>query len=107
MLTELDKRLLELQGELLKLANSKVDYEDVADEIHRLREEKQTLLVENANKDELKKRLSEMESFLQNQPKGIREYDEQMVRRLIEKVLIFETKVSVEFKSGVTSNTII
>ena len=55
----------------------------------------------------LKKRLSEMESFLQNQPKGIREYDEQMVRRLIEKVLIFETKVSVEFKSGVTSNTII
>lgn len=78
-LAELDKRLLELQSELLKLTNSKTDYEDVADEIHKLREEKQTFLVENANKDELKNRLIEMESFLQNQPKGISKYDEQLV----------------------------
>ncbi|WP_241422822.1 hypothetical protein [Candidatus Contubernalis alkaliaceticus] len=35
------KRLEELQIELLKMANSKADYKDVAEEIYRLREEKQ------------------------------------------------------------------
>lgn len=39
-LSTIDKQLEELQTELLKLASSKADYEDVADEIYRLREEK-------------------------------------------------------------------
>jgi site-specific DNA recombinase len=34
----------------LKLASSKADYEDVADEIYRLREQKQKLQVDNANR---------------------------------------------------------
>lgn len=39
-LTDIDSRLEELQTELLKLASSKADYEDVANEIYRLREQK-------------------------------------------------------------------
>jgi site-specific DNA recombinase len=39
-LADIDMRLEGLQAELLKLANSKANYEDVADEIYRLREEK-------------------------------------------------------------------
>ncbi|WP_176431532.1 integrase [Anaerovirgula multivorans] len=31
----------------------------------------------------------------------LEEYDEQLARRLIEKVTIFEEKLTVEFKSGV------
>jgi site-specific DNA recombinase len=45
-LAEIDTRLEELQTELLKLASSKADYEDVADEIYRLREQKQKAQVE-------------------------------------------------------------
>lgn len=101
-LADIDKRLLELQEELLKLATSKTDYEDVADEIYRLREEKQNLLVENASKDDLKNRINEMSQFLKNQPTAIAEYDEQLVRRLIEKLTVHEDKVTVEFKSGVS-----
>lgn len=37
-LTVIDNQLEELQTQLLKLASSKADYEDVADEIYRLRE---------------------------------------------------------------------
>ena len=37
-LTEIDGRLEELQMQLVKLASSKADYEDVAEEIYRLRE---------------------------------------------------------------------
>lgn len=46
-LTAIDKRLTELQSELLKLASSKADYEKVGNEIYRLRDEKQKVQVEN------------------------------------------------------------
>ena len=45
-----NRELLELQKELLKLANSKKDYNSVADEIDRLRKLKQNVLVESAER---------------------------------------------------------
>jgi len=86
----------------LKLASSKADYEEVADEIYRLREQKQNTQVENAGRDEQRKRITDMSAFLQEQPTVITEYDEQLVRRLIEKVTVYENRFTVEFKSGVT-----
>lgn len=99
-LADIDNKLEELQTELLKLASSNADYEKVGEEIHRLRDQKQSLMVENANRDELKKRIADMSAFLQEQPTTITEYDEQLVRRLIEKVTVYEDKFTVEFKSG-------
>ena len=101
-LAGIDARLQELQTVLLKLANSKVDYEDVADEIFRLREEKQKVQLENIGRDELKNRIADMSVFLQEQLTAIAEYDEPLVRRLIEKVTVYEDKFTVEFKSGMT-----
>lgn len=43
-----------------------------------------------------------MSIFLKNQPPTLTEYDEALVRRLIEKVTIHEDKFTVEFKSGLT-----
>ncbi|MBS4025395.1 MAG: recombinase zinc beta ribbon domain-containing protein [Clostridia bacterium] len=99
-LTDIDKRLEELQTQLLKLASSKDDYEDVADEIYRLRDQKQKTQVENAGRDELRKRISDMSAFLREQPASITEYDEQIIRRLIEKVTVHDDKFTVEFKSS-------
>lgn len=45
-----------------------------------------------------------MSTFLKEQPTAITDFDEQLVRRLIEKVTVFEDKFTVEFKSGVTVN---
>ena len=39
--------------------------------------------------------------FLNEQSCELEEYDEQLVRRLIEKVTVFDDKLTVEFKSGV------
>ena len=103
-LADIDKRLEELQTELLKLATSNADYEKVGDEIHHLRDQKQKLQVENANRDELKKRIADMSTFLKKQSTALAEYDEQLIRRLIEKVIIYEDKFTVEFKSGLTVN---
>jgi site-specific DNA recombinase len=60
------------------------------------------LQVENANHDELKKRITDMSEFLKKQPTALTEYDEQLIRMLIEKVTVYEDKFTVEFKSGVT-----
>ena len=86
----------------MKLANSKADYEKVGDEIYRLREEKQKAQVENLGRDELQKRITDMSAFLQEQPTALAQYDEPLVRRLIEKVTVYEDKFTVEFKSCIT-----
>lgn len=99
-LSEIDSRLEELQKELLKVANSNGNYDAIADEIYRLREVRQNALVENAEREGMKKRISEMQQFLSEQTQEVTEYDEQLVRRLIEKITVYDEWVTVEFKSG-------
>lgn len=96
----IEAKLLELQKELLKLANSKMDYNSVADEIDRLRELKQNALVESAEREGLKQRIKEMREFLEQQSTEFTEYDELLVRRLIEKVTVYDEWFEMEFKSG-------
>ncbi len=69
-LAGIDKRLEEIQIKLLKLASAKADYEYVADEIYRVREERQKVQLESASRDELKRQISNT----------ITEYDEPLVR---------------------------
>ncbi len=64
---DIDGKLEELQMELLRLANSKEDYDDVAEEIHRLRELKQEVMMKNAAREELRQRIEEMTKFLKGQ----------------------------------------
>ena len=63
----IDAHLLELQQELLKLANAKQNYDAIADEIDELREEKEELLLQEANKDGIRQRMADMVSFLQSE----------------------------------------
>ena len=73
----------------------------MADEIYRLRELKQNALVENAEREGKRQRIAEITDFLNEQSYELEEYNEQLVRRLIEKVTIYEDKLTVEFKSGI------
>jgi site-specific DNA recombinase len=78
--------------------------EILADGIYRLREEKQKIQEENAGRDEQKKRIADMSTFLLEQPTALTEYDEPLVRRLIEKVTVYEDKFTVEFKSDAATH---
>jgi hypothetical protein len=62
---------------------------------------KQNMLVENAEREGKRQRIPEMTAFLNAQSYELEEYDEQLVRRLIEKVMAFDEKLTVEFKSCV------
>ena len=104
---KLDARLKEVQRELLKRANAKQNYDDIADEIDCLREMKQAALTENAEREGLKQRISEMQRFLKEQTEQIEEYDESLVRRMIEKITVYEDKFTVKFKSGTSIDIVI
>ncbi|MSS11826.1 hypothetical protein FYJ38_24785 [Clostridium sp. WB02_MRS01] len=97
---EINHRLEELQKELLRLANTKRDYMEIADEIYNLRERRQNVLVEEAEQDGRRQRIEEMKVFLEEQEGQLLEYDERLVRKLIEKVTVYEDRFTVGFKSG-------
>ena len=99
---EIDSRLLELQKKLLKKANAKQNYDDLADEIEALREQKHAVMVESAAREGIKKRAAEMQQFLAEQELEITEYDERLVRQLIEKITVYEDRFEVMFKSQTT-----
>ncbi len=65
-----------------------------------MRELKQNALVENAKREGVKQRIREMREFLEQQSTDVTEYDELLVRRLIEKVTVYDERFEVEFKSG-------
>ena len=96
---EIDNKLLELQKELLKKANARQNYDDLADEIETLREQKHAVMVESAEREGIKKRVAEMQQFLAEQQTEITEYDESLVRQLIEKITVYEDRFEVMFKS--------
>lgn len=97
---EIDARLEALQKELLKKANAKQGFDELADEIEDLRTDKEALLLEDANRQGVKQRLDELEAFLGEQQEPVTDYDEGLVRRLIERITVYDDRLVFEFKSG-------
>ena len=93
-------QLAELQKDLLKKANAKQGYEDLAEEIETLRSEKEGLLLEDANRIGLQKRLDELETFLDEHQEPVTDYDEGLVRRLVDRITVYDDCLAFEFKSG-------
>ncbi|WP_197675344.1 recombinase family protein [Murdochiella vaginalis] len=98
----IQERLSELQKELIKKANNKQDYDAIADEIFRLREQKEQSEVDSHRREETMNRIKELQDFIAKQKTDITEFDETMVRMLIEKITVFADHFTVEFKSGLT-----
>lgn len=98
----IENELENLQTELLKKANSHQPYDELSDEIDRLREEKQNILTEKANQEEIKRRIEEMRSFLKTHLTILDEYDDGVVRTMIERITVYDDKFEFMFKSGIS-----
>lgn len=48
-----------------------------------------------------KSRIAELKEYLYNADKELTEYDETMVRKYINQIMIYDDKFTVEFKAGV------
>ena len=99
---EIDKEDREKQKELLSAGNDKEKIKKIEEEILALQEERKALLIKESDNRELQDRIEGMIRFLDEQPAEIEEYSEDLARRLIKKVTVYDRKMTVEFKSGFT-----
>jgi hypothetical protein len=93
-----DSKLRSAEREILRPANSKTAYDDVAEEIQRLRQSLKDTLIRVAKRQNRLQRSVEMSEFLREQNGVILEYDGRLVRRLVEKVTINADGIIVEYK---------
>ncbi|QWT17702.1 recombinase family protein [Collinsella sp. zg1085] len=97
---EIDKQLKELQQQLIGKVQQKQDYAHIAEQIHALMAQKADIEQEQTRTSEHLMRMNELKSFIQKQTLAITDFDETLVRRLIESILIEDEGYTVAFKSG-------
>lgn len=97
---DIDEKLMALQQELLQKANSKKSYDAVADEILRLRELKQQTALDTTARDEQIRRINELQDFIRQQPTHLTEFDENLVKRWLKQIIVYDDHFTVELKSG-------
>lgn len=95
-----DKELADLQTQMIAVSGDEVAVDALGEQIDGLREERQNILAEAAERSDLQERMNDMISFLDEMPKALTEYSDTITRRLVEKIMIFDKKIVVETKSG-------
>lgn len=100
-LEEIAEELSEQQSALLAATKTKQPYDDIADAIDELRDRKQRALTEKAMQEGQRLRIEELTAFLTEMGQELKEYDEQMVRRYIERITVYDSCYEVAFKAGI------
>ena len=98
----LSARMAELQRELINRTERRENYDDITEEILHLRELQEQKGMDDATQKEHTKRIRELQKFIQSQPSEITEFDESLVKKLLEKVTVHDDYLEFRFKSGVT-----
>ena len=98
----IDEKLTALQQELIQKANSREAYDEIADEIFRLRKLRKQTAVDTAERDEQIKRINELQDYIAQQTTTLAEFDESLVHRWIRQITILKDHITVEFKSGIS-----
>jgi cell shape-determining protein MreC len=91
----------EKQKEVINLAIRVKDYDFLADEIDKLREERQRLLVEDTPLSGENEQINELIGFIRRNKYRTLLYDDTLVRKLIQNVSAYEEHFVISFKSGI------
>lgn len=97
-----NEKLMAMQQELIQKAQSKEAYDEIADEIFRLRELRQQTTVDTAARDEQIKRINDLQDYISQQTAHLTEFDESLVRRWVKQITVWDDRITVELKSGVS-----
>lgn len=68
------------------ISELKLDDDAIADEIFRLRDQKEQSEVDSHHREEAMNRIKELQDFISGQKTDITEFDEALVKKLIEKI---------------------
>ena len=96
----LDARMEDLQRELIDRTERHENYDDLAEEILRLRQLREQTVMDDVSKAEYQSRIKELQAFIQSQPKRLT-FDDTLVKHLLARITIFPEHLLFEFKSGV------
>ena len=97
---DIDEQLMELQKELLKKANNKEAYDEIANQIFKLREQREKCTVDTAARDAQIARINDLQDFIKQQRTDLAEFDETLVKRWLKQITVWENHFTVELKSG-------
>ena len=97
----IDEQIREKEKQLIRMTKARQNCDALGNEIIKLREEKHNLLLEDANKEGARAKLEELESFLSEQSAEVKEFNDALVRRLIEFITVYDDLFRVKFKSGI------
>ena len=100
----IDEKLMELQQELVKKANNKEAYDEIADQIFALREKRQQASMDTVQRDEQLQRITELQDFIKDQSSDLTIFDESLVKRWLKQITIWDDHFTVELKSGLKVN---
>ncbi|MBU5255247.1 recombinase family protein [Tissierella praeacuta] len=111
--TEYDEKIEQLQKEMLSLIEENAkqgavaedfddEYKRISEEINELKKAKIRLVQEKKQEDRYEQRLMEMDSTLKTVRPQVREFDEDLVRRLIKTIRVNKgEKLEIQFDSGI------
>jgi DNA invertase Pin-like site-specific DNA recombinase len=100
--SEIENKLMALQQELLKKANNKEAYDEVADEIFKLREQRQQTEIDTVARDEQISRITDLQDFIKQQTTDLTGFDESLVRRWLKQITVWDDHCTVGLKSGIS-----
>ena len=57
--------------------------------------------MDTSARDEQIRRINELQDFIRSQPTRLTEFDENLVKRWVKRITVYEDRFSVELKSGI------
>ena len=93
-------RMRQLQQELIDRTESGTNYDDLAEEILHLRELQEQTVMDDTARAAHRERIQELLHFINSQPRTITEFDEALVKKLLESVKVCKDFLEFRFKSG-------
>ena len=98
----LSAKMAELQRELINRTERRENYDDITEEILRMRELQEQKGMDDNAKSEHKRRIRELLKFIERQKNKVLVFDGSLVKKLLEKVTVYDDYLEFRFKSGVT-----
>lgn len=86
---------------LVDIDTTRLESEDLSKEVNALREEKERVMIAIAEDKGMQLKKEEMIQFLQEQTAELDEFDDGLIRKLVEQVVVHgDGTFTVQFKSG-------
>ena len=95
---------MSLQEELLQKVNDRKQYDDIAKEILKLREIKDKAETEMFQRTTNINRIKEVCDSIETQPQELTKYDDPLMRRLLDSIIVYNDHITVKLKSGISLN---